>query len=111
MGWTRFLCEQDSDGDGQSNGLELGDPHCMWRPGDEASRSTDISHPGFGDSKTDAQAGPPPPPTAEPTPMPTPNSSARDESLQLSTTCASAKVDAVLCSAIIVYFALLCWFS
>ncbi|EOD29803.1 hypothetical protein EMIHUDRAFT_233560 [Emiliania huxleyi CCMP1516] len=24
--WTKELCEADADGDGQSNGLELGDP-------------------------------------------------------------------------------------
>lgn len=28
--WTKELCEKDSDGDGQSNGAELGDPCCEW---------------------------------------------------------------------------------
>lgn len=28
--WTKALCEQDSDGDGQHNGAELGDPCCEW---------------------------------------------------------------------------------
>ena len=28
--WTKALCEKDSDGDGQSNGAELGDPCCVW---------------------------------------------------------------------------------
>ncbi|KAH8049559.1 hypothetical protein JL722_11856 [Aureococcus anophagefferens] len=28
--WTPWLCEADSDGDGQSNGFELGDPCCCW---------------------------------------------------------------------------------
>ncbi|GAB9468462.1 hypothetical protein Gpo141_00005778 [Globisporangium polare] len=28
--WTRELCEKDSDGDGQHNGAELGDPCCEW---------------------------------------------------------------------------------
>lgn len=28
--WTNYLCRLDSDSDGQSNGLELGDPDCAW---------------------------------------------------------------------------------
>lgn len=28
------LCPADSDGDGQSNGFELGDPCCIWTSGD-----------------------------------------------------------------------------
>ncbi|GLE01768.1 hypothetical protein PINS_up010606 [Pythium insidiosum] len=28
--WTTALCYQDSDGDGQYNGAELGDPCCEW---------------------------------------------------------------------------------
>ncbi|KAF1327920.1 hypothetical protein FI667_g7263, partial [Globisporangium splendens] len=28
--WTKALCEKDSDGDGQTNGQELGDPCCAW---------------------------------------------------------------------------------
>lgn len=34
--WTKELCELDSDGDGFTNGEELGDPCCVW--------STDIGH-------------------------------------------------------------------
>ena len=26
------MCEDDADGDGQSNGRELGDPCCLWEP-------------------------------------------------------------------------------
>eukprot|EP00971_Amphidinium_carterae_P180156 3573324-Amphidinium_carterae.2 len=52
--WTTALCEADSDGDGQSNGFELGDPDCVWTQGGAASRTTDISHPGFSDSMTSA---------------------------------------------------------
>lgn len=32
--WTRDLCEMDSDGDGLTNGVELGDPLCMWSRGE-----------------------------------------------------------------------------
>ncbi|EGB08047.1 hypothetical protein AURANDRAFT_26694, partial [Aureococcus anophagefferens] len=28
--WTTAMCEDDADGDGQSNGVELGDPCCLW---------------------------------------------------------------------------------
>jgi hypothetical protein len=28
--WTASLCAQDSDGDGLTNGEELGDPNCVW---------------------------------------------------------------------------------
>ena len=30
MRWTAELCQLDSDQDGQSNGVELGDPCCEW---------------------------------------------------------------------------------
>jgi hypothetical protein len=33
LSWSRTLCTRDSDGDGQSNGLELGDPCCTWTSG------------------------------------------------------------------------------
>ena len=45
--WTSGLCWQDSDGDGLTNGQELGDPHCVWRVGDKPLRSHNISHPGM----------------------------------------------------------------
>ena len=32
--WSKELCQADSDGDGQSNGFELGDPDCCWNAGD-----------------------------------------------------------------------------
>ena len=28
--WTAALCNADSDGDGFTNGEELGDPRCVW---------------------------------------------------------------------------------
>eukprot|EP00927_Polykrikos_kofoidii_P020873 TRINITY_DN19966_c0_g1_i1.p1 TRINITY_DN19966_c0_g1~~TRINITY_DN19966_c0_g1_i1.p1 ORF type:complete len:655 (-),score=86.17 TRINITY_DN19966_c0_g1_i1:47-2011(-) len=52
--WTKDLCQKDSDKDGQSNGVELGDPACTWSVGAVPQRTTDISHPGFGDSQTSA---------------------------------------------------------
>lgn len=45
--WNRTLCMMDSDGDGQTNGQELGDPNCIWTRGGTPTRSTGITHPGF----------------------------------------------------------------
>jgi dopamine beta-monooxygenase len=45
--WTPALCQKDSDGDGATNGFELGDPDCTWTPGSTPKRTTDITHPGF----------------------------------------------------------------
>ena len=39
------MCPLDSDADGLSNGVELGDPDCTWRPGDPMPRA-DTTHPG-----------------------------------------------------------------
>ena len=36
----------DSDGDGLTNGDELGDPNCDWKEGEEPYRVTGITHPG-----------------------------------------------------------------
>jgi hypothetical protein len=52
--WTRELCEMDSDGDGYTNGQELGDPCCTWEQGDISTTLDSIegfipSHPGMGD--------------------------------------------------------------
>ncbi|CAD7935550.1 unnamed protein product [Amoebophrya sp. A120] len=33
MQWTAALCQADSDGDGFTNGEELGDPNCTWQQG------------------------------------------------------------------------------
>ncbi|XP_021380223.1 uncharacterized protein LOC110467403 [Mizuhopecten yessoensis] len=44
--WTRALCEMDSDGDGMTNGEELGDPACTWTPGNTPAKTTGLSHPG-----------------------------------------------------------------
>jgi len=47
------LCAEDSDQDGESNGVELGDPDCAWRRGDPNS-GADTSNPG-----TDSSTPPP----------------------------------------------------
>lgn len=51
--WTVALCHKDSDGDGRSNGEELGDPGCVWVKGATPSVSdpTQLSHPGIAGRK------------------------------------------------------------
>ncbi|XP_071089834.1 temptin-like [Haliotis cracherodii] len=44
--WTTVLCMKDSDGDRMTNGVELGDPDCRWKYGQQAARGN-ISHPGI----------------------------------------------------------------
>jgi hypothetical protein len=41
--WTTSLCEKDSDGDGATNGEELGDPCCVWNPGDQPQTKANSS--------------------------------------------------------------------
>ncbi|KAK1942189.1 Temptin [Phytophthora citrophthora] len=56
--WTTELCQADSDGDGATNGEELGDPCCSWSPStgfNGASSSTSPSHPGVPNSFTTEQ--------------------------------------------------------
>ena len=43
--WTAALCQADSDGDGKTNGEELGDPNCTWQKGDTNPTGSPISHP------------------------------------------------------------------
>ncbi|PRP85983.1 temptin precursor, partial [Planoprotostelium fungivorum] len=43
--WSVNLCTDDSDGDGEYNGLELGDPCCIWTVG-TTPRRLSTSHPG-----------------------------------------------------------------
>ena len=50
--WTTTLCKMDSDGDGLSNGLELGDPCCTWKEGGKVNTTSDISNPGDARSMT-----------------------------------------------------------
>ncbi|KAL3870626.1 hypothetical protein ACJMK2_038674 [Sinanodonta woodiana] len=44
--WTKALCQLDSDGDGKTNGQELGDPNCVWSPGHSPLKSVGLTHPG-----------------------------------------------------------------
>ena len=45
--WTQTLCQQDSDQDGLSNGVELGDPNCIWSTGATPQFDKGIRHPGI----------------------------------------------------------------
>jgi len=52
MDWAQ-ICKLDSDGDGLTNGQELGDPCCKWSSGNDAVLVTGkYSHPGDATSKT-----------------------------------------------------------
>ena len=45
--WNSALASQDSDGDGKTNGQELGDPNGIWRPGQpNPGNSSAVSNPG-----------------------------------------------------------------
>jgi hypothetical protein len=52
--WTVELCKADSDGDGQTNGQELGDPCCEWKVGAKPKFTTGVSHPGDASKKVSA---------------------------------------------------------
>ncbi|KAE9344667.1 hypothetical protein PR003_g8340 [Phytophthora rubi] len=43
--WTLSLCQADTDGDGQTNGQELGDPCCEWSVGSTPHWTSGVSHP------------------------------------------------------------------
>ncbi|CAK4893468.1 unnamed protein product [Aphanomyces euteiches] len=43
--WTIEFCQMDSDGDGATNGEELGDPCCVWAQASEPARAA-VSNPG-----------------------------------------------------------------
>jgi len=45
--WTPELCSKDSDGDGLTNGQELGDPECTWSVGQSPQFDRGITHPGI----------------------------------------------------------------
>lgn len=50
--WNKAFCLADADGDGQSNGLEMGDPCCKWSPGQVAPFTTGLSDPNSAASTT-----------------------------------------------------------
>ncbi|GBG23868.1 Nitrate reductase NADH [Hondaea fermentalgiana] len=52
--WSACLCGRDSDGDGETNGMELGDPCCVWQPDDDfpPQRRDQLSDPSRADSLT-----------------------------------------------------------
>jgi hypothetical protein len=43
--WNKAFCMADADGDGQSNGLEMGDPCCKWSVGQTPQFTTGLSDP------------------------------------------------------------------
>uniref|UniRef100_A0A0B6ZUC5 Temptin Cys/Cys disulfide domain-containing protein n=1 Tax=Arion vulgaris TaxID=1028688 RepID=A0A0B6ZUC5_9EUPU len=45
--WTQDLCQKDSDGDGKTNGQELGDPQCTFIPNTGSPVSPPTGHPGI----------------------------------------------------------------
>jgi NADPH-dependent F420 reductase len=47
--WTEELCRKDSDGDGRTNGEELGDPNCEWKLGEPSPKARFVTHPGVAD--------------------------------------------------------------
>ncbi|KAG6622212.1 mRNA splicing factor [Phytophthora cinnamomi] len=58
--WTTGLCQADSDGDGATNGEELGDPCCSWAPstgfgGQSSVARLSPTHPGVPNSFTATQ--------------------------------------------------------
>ena len=57
--WSLAFCELDSDGDGLSNGQELGDPLCVWYRGSEEQPLPLKGHPGIHSSE-DATGQPSP---------------------------------------------------
>jgi hypothetical protein len=59
--WTVALCQADSDGDGRSNGEEMGDPACVWKIGDTPQRQVNITVPGKKDLATDGVSALPTP--------------------------------------------------
>lgn len=50
--WSIKYCCKDSDRDGQYNGLELGDPCCVFKKGRKVAVTEGISHPGEAQLKT-----------------------------------------------------------
>ena len=49
--WTEALCHMDSDGDGRTNGEELGDPDCVWQPASDKELAEQSDGPDQEDAK------------------------------------------------------------
>lgn len=49
--WLGGYCRDDSDGDGFTNGQELGDPCCTWTDGSQPLATDGLSHPGKDDGE------------------------------------------------------------
>ncbi|WAR31632.1 DOPO-like protein, partial [Mya arenaria] len=48
MAWNPSICATDSDGDGRTNGEELGDKDCTWSPINNVTLATaGVTHPGI----------------------------------------------------------------
>lgn len=43
--WNEIVCSFDTDGDGLTNGDEIGDPCCVWNIGDTPQIQKELSHP------------------------------------------------------------------
>ena len=50
--WNKAFCMADADGDGQSNGLEMGDPCCRWSIGQTPQFTEGLSDPNSAASTT-----------------------------------------------------------
>lgn len=58
--WSPLIANLDSDGDGVSNGAELGDPAGSWRPGQPApGNRADVTEPGNANSVPSTPASAP----------------------------------------------------
>jgi len=53
--WNKAFCQADTDGDGQTNGFEMGDPCCVWSIGQTPMDTTGLSDPNSFTSKTTRQ--------------------------------------------------------
>jgi MYXO-CTERM domain-containing protein len=58
LGAWEALADLDADGDGQTNGEELGDPCGIFGAGSTATRTADVSNPGIADSISADPFGP-----------------------------------------------------
>ena len=50
--WDKAICQADADGDGQTNGFEMGDPCCKWSIGQTPMFTTGLSDPNSAASKS-----------------------------------------------------------